>query len=147
MSEISDTNAIDQRWFEHPVTVFPYHTDFAGIVWHGTYLTWLEEARIECLQSIGVAFADFVSIGCDMPVVDMSLRYHQSLRLGDKAIVRTQMSLQGVRIKWENKIQSLDLQTTYLTATVTLVPIDRQTGKIMRRLPPVVAEVLSKILS
>jgi acyl-CoA thioester hydrolase len=134
------------RWFEHPVTVFPHHTDYAGIVWHGTYLTWLEEARVECLQSIGVAFADFVSIGCDMPVIDMSLRYHQSLRLGDKAIVRAQMSLQGVRIKWDNKIQSPNLQTTYVTAAVTLVPIDRQTGKVMRRLPPIVAESLSKIL-
>ncbi len=146
MSEISNTNAIGQPWFEHPFTVFPYHTDYAGIVWHGTYLTWLEEARVECLHSIGVAFADFVSIGCDMPVVEMSLRYHQSLRLGDKALVRTQMSLQGVRIKWENKIQSPDLQITYVTAAVTLVPIDRQTSKVMRRLPPIVAEALSKIL-
>jgi acyl-CoA thioester hydrolase len=134
------------RWFEHPITVFPHHTDFAGIVWHGTYLTWLEEARLECLQSIGVAFADFVSIGYDFPVIDLSLRYHQSLRLGDKAMVKTQMSLQGVRIKWDNKIQSPDLQTTYVTAAVTLLPIDRQTGKVMRRLPPIVAESLSKIL-
>jgi acyl-CoA thioester hydrolase len=134
------------RWFEHPITVFPHHTDFAGVVWHGTYLTWLEEARVECLQSIGVAFADFVSTGYDFPVIDLSLRYHQSLRLGDKAMVKTQMSLQGVRIKWDNKIQSPDLQTTYVTAAVTLVPIDRQTGKVMRRLPPIVAEALSKIL-
>jgi acyl-CoA thioester hydrolase len=134
------------HWFEHPVTVFPHHTDFAGIVWHGTYLTWLEEARVECLQSIGLAFADFVSIGYDFPVIDLSLRYHQSLRLGDKAMVKTQMSLQGVRIKWDNKIQSPDLQTTYVTAAVTLVPIDRQTGKVMRRLPPIVAEAFSKIL-
>jgi acyl-CoA thioester hydrolase len=134
------------RWFEHPITVFPHHTDFAGVVWHGTYLTWLEEARVECLQSIGVSFADFVSIGYDFPVIDLSLRYHQSLRLGDKAMVKTQMSLQGVRIKWDNKIQSPDLQTTYVTAAVTLVPIDRQTGKVMRRLPTIVAEALSKIL-
>ncbi len=61
-------------------------------------------------------------------------------------MVRTQMSLQGVRIMWDNKIQSPDLQITYLTATVTLVPIDRQTGKVMRRLPPIVTEALSKIL-
>lgn len=61
-------------------------------------------------------------------------------------MVKTQMSLQGVRIKWDNKIQSPDLQTTYVTAAVTLVPIDRQTGKVMRRLPPIVAEAFSKIL-
>ena len=38
-----------QRWFEYPVKAQPHHTDYAGIVWHGTYLTWMEEARVEYL--------------------------------------------------------------------------------------------------
>jgi acyl-CoA thioester hydrolase len=28
-------------WFNYPVRVYPHHTDYAGVVWHGTYLTWL----------------------------------------------------------------------------------------------------------
>jgi acyl-CoA thioester hydrolase len=145
LTKQSTANITIERWFEHPVTVFPHHTDYGGMVWHGTYLTWLEEARVECLKSIGVAFADFVLIGCDMPVIDISLRYHQALRLGDTAIVKTKMNLQGIKIKWEYKIQSLDLQTTYVTGMITLVPIDHQKGKIMRQLPPMVKDALSKL--
>jgi hypothetical protein len=26
-------------WFNYPVRVYPHHTDYAGVVWHGTYLT------------------------------------------------------------------------------------------------------------
>jgi len=25
-------------WFNYPVRVYPHHTDYAGVVWHGTYL-------------------------------------------------------------------------------------------------------------
>ena len=27
--------------------VLPQHTDHAGVMWHGAYLAWLEEARVE----------------------------------------------------------------------------------------------------
>jgi acyl-CoA thioester hydrolase len=127
-----------EGWFEHPITVYPHHTDYGGMVWHGTYLTWLEEARVEALESTGVTFNDFVDLGCDTPVVDISLRYHQPLRLGNKAIVKTLMDLQGVKLKWEYKIQSPDAQITYLSGIITLVSIDREKGKIMRQLPPLI---------
>ncbi|MGL5804871.1 MAG: acyl-CoA thioesterase, partial [Xenococcaceae cyanobacterium] len=42
-----------QQWFEYPVKAQPHHTDSGGVVWHGTYLTWMEEARVEYLRSIG----------------------------------------------------------------------------------------------
>ena len=143
--DVATKNIIDKRWFEYPFTVFPHHTDYGGMVWHGTYLTWLEEARVELLKSTGITFADFVSIGCDTPVIDISLRYHQALRLGDNAIVKAQVHLQGVKIKWEYKIQSVDFQTTYLSGTITLVPLDQQKGKIIRQLPPIVKDALAKL--
>ena len=65
------------HWFEYVVRAQPHHTDYAGIVWHGSYLAWMEEARVECLRSIGIEFADLVALGCDLPVVELSIRYHQ----------------------------------------------------------------------
>jgi len=52
--------AMSANWFEYPILVYPHHTDYGGIVWHGTYLTWMEEARVECLKSIGIDFAELV---------------------------------------------------------------------------------------
>jgi acyl-CoA thioester hydrolase len=147
MSEIPDATIV-KAWFDYPIIIYPHHTDYAGVVWHGTYINWLEEARVESLQWSGVAFADLVMLGCDLPVIEMSLRYHQSLRMGAKALVRTQLhSMNGVRMKWIQKIQSIDLQTTYLTGTITLVVVDRKKGKIMRQLPPAIKDLLSKLLA
>jgi acyl-CoA thioester hydrolase len=139
-------NPTDDHWFEYPITVFPHHTDYSSLVWHGTYLKWFEEARIECLSLIGVSFADFVSIGCNIVVFDVSLHYHKPLTMGDRAIVRSSLKMQGIKLIWEYKIESPDAQTSYLTGTVILLPIDTHKGKIMRKLPPTVQDALDKLL-
>jgi acyl-CoA thioester hydrolase len=135
-----------ENWFEYRVRVQPHHTDYAGVVWHGAYIAWMEEARVECLRSLGINFADLVAIGCDLPVVDLSIRYHQALPMGLEAIVKARMlPLDGVRLNWDYQIQSPDQTTLYVTAQVALVPVDREKGKIMRRLPPAVKDVFSRL--
>jgi acyl-CoA thioester hydrolase len=142
----SSHQATFEHWFEYPVRVHPHHTDYAGIVWHGTYLTWLEEARVEYLRSLGVNFADLVALGCDLPVVDLSVRYHRSLQMGMTAVLKTRMEeLKGVRINWDYVLESEDRQEIYITAKVTLVAVDRERGKIMRQLPAAVKDALTKI--
>jgi acyl-CoA thioester hydrolase len=139
-------NAINENWFEYPITVYPHHTDYSGVVWHGAYITWMEEARIECLKSIGIDFVDVVKMGCDLPVVEMSLRYHRSLTMGSEAVVKCKVqNLDGVRIKWDYEIQSTDRETTYLTGTVALVAVDMEKGNIMRQIPPTVKEALVRL--
>lgn len=72
----------DDGWFNYPVHVYPHHTDYSGVVWHGTYLTWMEAARVECLRSVGMSFEELIGAGVDLPVAEMSLRYHRSARMG-----------------------------------------------------------------
>jgi acyl-CoA thioester hydrolase len=135
-----------EDWFEYAVRAQPHHTDYSNAVWHGTYITWMEEARIEYLRSIGIDFANLVALGCNLPVVELSVRYHRPILLGMAAIVRTRLSqLSGVRLNWDYQIQSPDGRELYTTARVTLVAVDRQKGKIMRQLPPDVENALVRI--
>ncbi len=142
------TLAVSEPWFEYPVRVQPHHTDYAGVVWHGSYIAWLEEARVEYLRSLGIEFADLVALGCDLPVVDLSIRYHRPLRLGMMAIVKTRLSAQvGVRLNSHYQIQSSDGTELYVTAQATLVTVDREKGKIMRSLPPAVKDALKRLIA
>lgn len=135
-----------EPWFEYIVRVHPHHTDYAGVVWHGTYISWMEEARIESLRSIGIEYAELINLGCDLPVVELSVRYHKVVKLGMVVAVKTRMTnTEGVRLDWDYQIQSLDGQELYVTAKVTLVTVDREKGKIMRRLPPAVEAALTKL--
>ncbi len=132
-------------WFEYPVKVHPHHTDYAGVVWHGTYLTWMEETRVEALRSLGIDYVDLVAMGCELPVVDLSIRYHRALKMGAEAIVRARMmEMQGVRINWEYEIKSIDRTVTHVTAQVTLVAVDIEKGKILRQLPAAVKDAIAR---
>lgn len=151
--ELPANSAIDvpsngqfESWFEYPVRVQPHHTDYGGVVWHGTYLTWMEEARVECLRSIGIDFADLVLLGCDLPVVELSVRYHRAIQLGMAVIVKTRIAeVSGVRMNWDYGIVSTERQHLYTTAKVTLVGLDRERGKIMRQLPASIKDALEKL--
>ncbi len=87
--ELAPAGAIQNRrgmdsegWFEYLVRVYPHHTDYSGAVWHGTYLAWMEEARVESLRSLGIQYADWVAQGLELPVVELSLRYHRAVQMG-----------------------------------------------------------------
>jgi acyl-CoA thioester hydrolase len=85
-------------------------------------------------------------VGCDLPVVDLSVRYRRALKMGEAAIVKTRtIDMEGVRIVWEYEIQSVAGDVIYLTGMVTLVAVDREKGKIMRQLPTTVRDALVKM--
>ena len=56
-----ETNSENEGWFNYAVHVYPHHTDYSGVVWHGTYLTWMEAARVECLRSVGMSFEELIN--------------------------------------------------------------------------------------
>lgn len=133
-------------WFEYPVVAHPHHTDYSGGAWHGAYIAWMEEARVECLRRLGIEFATLVALGCDLPVVELAIRYHQAIRMGERAVVRTRMvGVAGVRINWDYQIQAVDTSDLFVTARVTLVAVDREKGKIMRQLPPALKDALAQL--
>ncbi|MBD2102229.1 acyl-CoA thioesterase [Leptolyngbya sp. FACHB-261] len=150
---------VQSSWFEYPVRVQPQDTDYSGSAWHGTYVAWMEAARVECLRSVGIGFEELVAAGCDLPVVEMSIRYHRPARLGMEVLVRARLAeLNSLRMDWDYQICAASAATStklgldassdsalLASARVTLVTVDRQKGKIMRSLPPLVQEAFRRL--
>ncbi|MBD1916652.1 MULTISPECIES: thioesterase family protein [Cyanophyceae] len=135
------------HWYEHRVIVQPHHTDYSGVVWHGTYIAWMEEARVNYLSGCGLTFADWVKAGVDLPVVNLGLKYRRSLTLGDTALVKARLEpAKGVRILWHYDIQNAATQETCIEGTVTLAPVDFKTRRILRRLPEHLQTALDSML-
>jgi acyl-CoA thioester hydrolase len=133
-------------WFNFPVRVYPHHTDYAGVVWHGTYISWMEAARIECLRSAGVDFDQLVASGMDLPVMELSLRYHHAIKMGEDAIVRSRITMPNqLRINFEHEV--ITKTQLCVSATVTIVAVDMQNQKILRALPPMLEGAIAKLLS
>ena len=128
-----DAAIADEGWYNYPVRVYPHHTDYSGVVWHGAYLTWMEEARVECLRSVGMSFEELVSAGVDLGGGRIIKRYHRSARMGDDLLIMTKLVPDKVRLNRQYQIRTE--KDLCVTAVVTLVPVDFEKRKLLRSLP------------
>ena len=123
----------DQAWRLHR-RVLPQHTDHAGVMWHGSYLAWLEEARVEALATAGLAYSVLSDRGLELPVVHLSLTYQAPLMHGDRVEVRSLvLPRRGLRLPWQSWFIGPG-DTVAAEALVELVLVDFSAGAGQRRL-------------
>jgi len=125
-------------------TVLPQHTDHAGVMWHGSYLNFLEEGRIDALDKIGYSYPKLSEKGFEIPVVSIQLRYKISFIHGEKILLASQFKL-------ENKIR-LTCKTLFLKsngdigaeAIIGLVVVRKtnESIKLVRELPVQIKNIL-----
>lgn len=115
--------------------VLPQHTDHAGVMWHGAYVAWLEEARVEALEAAGLAYSALAARGLELPVVALSIDYRQALWHGDAVRLASVVGeRRGIRIPWRSWFLAPDGRVA-ATAEVALVLVDGSGGEGRRRLP------------
>jgi len=59
--------------------------DSMGIVWHGSYVLYFEDAREAFGKKYGLAYLDIFGNGYYAPLVDLQFRYKKTLSYGQKA--------------------------------------------------------------
>lgn len=148
-SYLASSSASDESWFKYSIRVQPHHTDYGGVVWHGTYITWMETARVECLRAVGTPLEDVVGSGYDLPVVRLDVRYRKPLTLGMAAMVKTRLApINGIRLNWLYEIETVGSEpVTCLTGQVTLVTVDVKQRQIMRRMPDEIKAITAKLFA
>jgi acyl-CoA thioester hydrolase len=73
--------------FTHRVRVRFAETDAMGIVHHGRYLPYLEEARVAYLRHLGHPYTELRAEGVDYAVLEAYVRYLQPLHFDDEVDV------------------------------------------------------------
>ncbi len=127
--------------------VLPQHTDHAGVMWHGAYLAWLEEARVEALAEAGLAYSDLSSRGLELPVVSLAIEYRQALLHGDQVCLESMvLPRRGIKLPWHSRFINA-AGTVAAEARVELVLVDLQAGgggrRLMRQLPEDLARAIA----
>lgn len=61
--------------------------DSLGIVWHGRYASYFEDARVAFGEKYGIGYMDFYANGVVAPIKQMHFDYHKPLRFGDKMTI------------------------------------------------------------
>ena len=129
--------------------VLPQHTDHAGVMWHGAYLSWLEEARVEALASAGLAYSDLSDLGLELPVVSLAIDYRRGLRHGDLVELRSWvLPRSGVRLPWLSRFIGADgVLAAEARVDLVLVEWNPSSGarRPLRHLPPDLEAALARL--
>jgi acyl-CoA thioester hydrolase len=70
-----------------PITVRYAETDAMGVVHHSSYIVWLEAARVEWLNQIGLPYTQVEAMGVAFAVVEVNFTYRAPARFGDRVEV------------------------------------------------------------
>lgn len=77
----------------------PFHdVDLAGVVWHGHYMKYLENARWAVMNRIGFGLDAMLASGFIWPVIGLEVKYIRAARYGERLRVRASI------VEWESKL-------------------------------------------
>jgi acyl-CoA thioester hydrolase len=97
--------------------------DSLGIVWHGRYASYFEDARVAFGEKYGIGYMDFYANGVVAPIKQMHFDYHQPLRFGDEMTIEAVLHWsEAARLNFEFTVQNSndELSTTGYTIQMML---------------------------
>ena len=125
---------MNKPWLLNKI-VLPQHTDHAGVMWHGSYHNWLEEARIYALSQVGLDYKQISLEGFEIPVINSQIKYISPLSLGDNVLLENYVIQgKGPRLQFQTRFLNQSNQIAS-TSIVDLVLISRERFTIVRKPP------------
>jgi acyl-CoA thioester hydrolase len=113
--------------------------DSIGIVWHGRYPSYFEDARVAFGSKYGVGYEDFIRHQCPAPIKRMHLDYRLPLSFNDRFTVEGILHWSdAARMNFEFIIRNAD-EAIVTTGYSIQVLLDRE-GNLLLVPPPFIEE-------
>ncbi len=74
---------------ETEIQILYEDTDMMGVIYHGSYIKWLELGRRKLIEDIGYDYLAMEREGYLAPVHNVNITYAKPLKYSDRAFVRT----------------------------------------------------------
>ena len=126
--------------------VYYADTDAYGVVWHGTYLRWMEAARVEFCDILGIDLVQLKNEDIAIPVTNINIRYKSSAFLDENVVVETVLTkISPLTAVFSQIIKNAETNIVHTIAEVEVVAVHND-GKIYRRLPEELKSKLERAL-
>lgn len=97
-----------------------YEVDEYGHVNHANYVHYLETARIEALEAVGLSLREMRRQGIIIVAADLSVKYHSPAGPGETLEISTCIrEIRGARTIWAQEIREAASQRLVVTAEIT----------------------------
>jgi len=113
-----------------------HDVDMVGVVWHGHYLRYLEDARWALMNHLGYGLDRMIASGFAWPIVELQTKYVSPARFGDRLRVRASL------VEWENRMAVNYLVSRpgdgvrIVRARTIQVAVDASSGELQFATPP-----------
>ena len=125
---------------ETTITAQFYDLDPMGVVWHGNYARYLEEARCKLLDAIGYNYTEMEQSGYKWPIVDMQIKYVRPIRFSQEIIVNVTLVETANRLKINYTLRDKLSGEVVTKATTTQVAVHIKTGELCLESPSVLTD-------
>ncbi|MCI2063180.1 MAG: acyl-CoA thioesterase [Eubacteriaceae bacterium] len=93
-------------------------TDAMQIVYHGTYVTWMELGRTKLMEKPLRAYEKKIGQQIWLPIIALDIRYKTPAKLYEKLVVRTKVkSMKAATIEFEYEIVNKETGEVHVTGT------------------------------
>ena len=114
-----------ELYIEKDIDVRFSEVDSMGVVWHGAYPLYLEDAREAFGEKYGLTYANYVAKGYYAPIADMQIQYKQPLRHETKIkIIARYIPTEAAKIIFEYEIRDRESNVLYSTGKTIQVFMD-----------------------
>ena len=122
--------------------VFYSDTDAYGVVWHGSYLRWLEMGRVLLCEKANIKLSQLDKEDIVLPVAELNIKYKNSAKLDDEIIIETNIIDKGrFYVTFQQFVKNEKTNKTYIEALVKVVAIHKD-GKLYRSLPEQIEKIV-----
>lgn len=116
--------------FELEMKVRDYECDIQGVVNNANYQHYMEHARHEFLESLGVSFSGLHAKGIDLMVSKVTIEYKRPLRGSDRFAVRINTVRKGAKLIMLQDIYNLADETLCVKGEVEAICL--KNGRLTR---------------
>ncbi len=120
-----------------------YDLDPMGVVWHGNYARFLEQARCALLDRIGFNYLQMEASGHLWPIVDMRLKYVRPIRFAQEIVVTATLAEWRNRLKIEYRIRDGTSGEVLTKAHTVQVAVVAATGELLLESPTALTEKMA----
>ena len=108
------TTDVKLRPYEHHAKY--YETDQMGIIHHSNYVKWMEEARMDLMDQMGLSYKQMEEMEIISPVLSIAVEYHSMVHFDDTVVIQTKL-VKYNGIKMEVEYVMTDKETGELRTT------------------------------
>ena len=138
---------IKLRPYEHHAKY--YETDQMGIIHHSNYVKWMEEARMDLMDQMGLSYKQMEEMEIISPVLSIAVEYHSMVHFDDTVVIQTKLvKYNGIKMEVEYVMtdkETGELRTTARSSHCFLnrsgKPISQCNAEGLRQPEPAVSEL------